>query len=587
MTRRLPHMAAALLAVVAAISLTGSSSASYVSSTSSTGTVSAAADWVAPTVAVTSPGAAVRGTTTIAATASDPAPTSGLKSVTIQGSVAGTSAWTTICVDTTSPYSCDLDTTGVQDGAYDLQATAVDNAGNTTTSASVRTTVANSLTVVLERPGDYLKGTLAMKSTVTGATGLNPSVRVDYQLAGTSTWTALCTSSSAPYTCSPSTTLPNGTYSFRSVATVGSATATSATVANVVIDNLAPAVTMTDPGTGLKGTKTFASTATDAHSGVDTVRYEASANGTTWNPLCTATATPFSCTYDTTQLANGTYSFRAVATDKAGNVGTSAVISGKTVTNTVSTITLATPSPYLRGNVPLSATTTTNGTITSVRFEQSVAGSGTWTAIATTTSTTATYTTSWSTAGLNGTYDLRAVLTASDGSTVVSNVVAGRLVDNIAPKGLDIQTTNGGTAGRVDAGDTIVYTFSEQMDLSSIYSGWSGTATSGTARVGGLFGQSLDITSPSSFRLGTVDLGAPFSLFGGTASASISAATVTIDGTARTVVTVKILSTVGGIALDGSRAAMVWTPNASATDLAGNAVSTADVTESGDLDVDF
>lgn len=592
MTRRLPHMAAALVAVVAAISLTGSSSASYVSSTSSTGTVSAAADWVAPTVAVTAPGTAVRGTTTVTATATD-SPGSGVKSVTIQRAAAGSSTWTDICTDTTSPFSCDWDTSSVADGAYDLRAVAVDNAsptGNTATSATTRTTVANAMTVVLDRPGDYLRGTVSTTSTVSGANGLTPTVAVQYQLAGSSTWTTLCTSSTAPYTCSASTTpAANGTYNLRAVATVGSATATSAVV-TTIIDNAAPAVTMTDPGTPIKGVKTFASTTSDAHSGVDTVRYEALAGttGATWTELCTATSAPFSCAYDTTKLANGTYSFRAVATDRAGNSTTSLVLAGKAVQNVVSTVTLATPSPYLRGSVPLTATTTTTGTITNVRFEQSVAGSGTWTAIATATSTTATYTTTWNTTALNGTYDLRAVLTSSDGSTVVSNVVAGRLVDNIAPKGVDIQTTNGGTVGRIDAGDTIVYTYSEQMDLNSIYAGWSGTATSGSARVGGVFtanSQVFEVTSPTSVRLGSVDLNTYYTFFTDTGDVSMTASTVTTGGVARTVVVVKILS---GFGSGGTATAnMVWTPNAAATDLAGNPVSTASVTETGTVDTDF
>jgi chitinase len=588
MTRRLPHMAAALLAVVAAIALTGSSSASYVSSTGSTGTVAAAADWVGPTVAVTAPGAGVSGTTTIAATATDTG--SGVKSVTIQRAAVGSSTWTDICTDTTAPFSCDWATTGLADGAYDLRATAVDNAGNTTTGATTRTTVANAMTVVLDRPGTYLSGTVSTTSTVSNASGLTPTVRVEHQLAGTSTWTTLCTSSSAPYTCSASTTtLANGTYSLRSVAVAGSATATSATVTDVVVDNLAPTVTMTDPGTPLKGTKTFTvSTATDAHSGVASVRYESSSNGTTWTELCTATASPFSCSYDTTKLANGTYSFRAVATDKAGNSTTSATLTGKIVSNTVSTISLATPSPYLRGSIPLTATTSTNGKITNVRFEQSLAGANSWTAIATTTSTSATYTTSWNTAGLNGTYDLRAVLTDSDGNTVISNVVANRHVDNIAPKGVDIQTTNGGVAGRIDAGDTIVYTYSEQMDLSSIYAGWSGTATAGSARVGGVFtanSQLFEVTSPASVRLGSVDLNTYYTLFTETGDVSMTASTVTTGGVARTVVVVKIVSGFGSGT--SATANMIWTPSASATDLAGNPTSTASVTETGALDTDF
>ena len=51
-------------------------------------------------------------------------------------------------------------------------------------------------------------------------------------------------------------------------------------------------------------------------------------------------------------------------------------------------------------------------------------------------------------------------------------------VDNTAPAADDIQTANGGaTAGRVETGDTIVYTFSEAIDPESIRAGWTGAST--------------------------------------------------------------------------------------------------------------
>jgi chitinase len=585
-THRLPLLVVALLAVVAAVALTGSSSASFVSSTGSTGTVTAASDWTPPTVAVTAPAAVVKGTVAVTATASDA--DSGIANVTIQRAPAGTTTWTTICATSTSPYTCSWSTTAVADGAYDLRAVAVDKAGNSSTSATVRTTVANDLTVVLARPGDVLRGTVTTTTTVSNAGALAPTVRVEYAPAGTTTWTTLCTASSAPYTCSASTTsLANGTYDLRSVAVAGGATYISATVANVLVDNLAPTVTMTDPGTPIKGTKTFAATASDAHSGVAKVVIQSS-TGTTWTDLCTVTSAPYSCSVDTTTLANGTYSFRAVATDQAGNSSTSAAVANRVVQNTVSTVTLAAPGTHLRGSVTLNATATSNGTIASVRIQRSVAGANTWTDICT--DTTSPYSCPFVTTQVtDGTYDLRAVVVDSDGTATPSAVVTNRVVDNTPGRGVDIQTTNGGTAGKIDAGDTVVFTFSEQMDLSSIYSGWSGSATSGTMRVrGGLFStDTLDISSPTGVRLGTVDLNANFATVFADAltDVSISASTVTVDGVARTVVTVRVL-TAGGLQATAA-ANLIWRPSASALDLAGNPMSTAAVTETGALDLDF
>ncbi|MCL8253315.1 Ig-like domain-containing protein [Aeromicrobium fastidiosum] len=587
-THRLPLLVVALLVVVAAVAMTGSSSASFVASTGSTGTVSAAADWTPPTVAVTAPaaGTAVKGTVSVTASATDA--DSGVATVTVQRAAAGTSTWTTICTTSTAPYTCSWSTTALADGGHDLRAVAVDKAGNSATSASVRTTVANNLTVVLARPGDILRGNVTTTTTVSDAGSLTPSVRVEYAPAGTTTWTTLCTAASAPYTCSASTTsLANGTYDLRSVAVAGGTTYASATVAGVVVDNLAPSVTMTDPGSPLKGTKTFAASASDAHSGVAKVVVQAS-TGSGWSDLCTVSSAPYSCSVDTTTLTNGTYSFRAVATDRAGNSTTSAVVANRVVQNTVSSVTLTAPGAYLKGSVTLNATATSTGTIASVRIQRSVAGAGTWTDICT--DTTSPYSCSFATPQVaDGTYDLRAVVTDSDGLTTPSAVVTNRVVDNTPGKGVDIQTTNGGTAGRIDAGDTVVFTFSEQMDLSSIYSGWSGSATSGTQRVrGGLFSTDvMDISAPTGVRLGTVDLNANFAtIFADALSdVSISAATVTVDGVARTVVTVRVLTSSGLQAT--TPANLVWRPSGSVLDLAGNAMSTAAVTESGPLDLDF
>jgi chitinase len=583
--RWLLSAAVALLLVVVAVALTGSSSASFVSRTGSTGSVSAASDWTAPTVSVTAPASPLKGNVTIAATASDA--DSGLASVNIQRAAAGSSDWTSLCTATTAPFTCDWDTTQVADGAYDLRAIALDRAGNSTTSAVVRATVANNVTVVLARPGDILRGTATTTTTVTGAGSISPTVRVEYAPTGTTTWTTLCTVATSPFTCSVNTAnLPNGTYDLRSVAVAGTTTYTSAVVSKVVIDNLAPTVTMTDPGTPLQGTKTFAATASDAHSGIAKVVIQSS-TGSTWSDLCTVTASPYSCSIDTTTLPNGTYSFRAIATDKAGNTTTSAIVANRTVQNTVSSVTLAAPNTYLRNGTALTATATSTGTIASVKFQRSVAGANSWTDICT--DTTAPYGCSVDTSQMaEGTYDLRAVLTNTDGTTATSPVVTNRIVDKTPGKGVDIQTTNGGIEGKIDAGDTVVYTFSKQMDLSSIYAGWSGSATSGTMRVRAvLFGSdSLDVTAPTGVRLGTVDLDADYTFFFDAYSdVSITAATVTVDGVPRTVVTMKVLSSSG---LQNSLAGtMVWRPASTIVDLAGNPVSTAPVTESGPSDVDF
>jgi hypothetical protein len=95
------------------------------------------ADTTAPVVSVTSPagGAAVSGTITVAASASDNVGVAGVQ-FQLDGANAG-------APDTSAPYSISWDTTTAADGAHTLTAVAVDAAGNQSTSAPVSVTVAN------------------------------------------------------------------------------------------------------------------------------------------------------------------------------------------------------------------------------------------------------------------------------------------------------------------------------------------------------------------------------------------------------------------------------------------------------------
>ncbi len=588
MNRRQRLMIAILAIAAAALVVPGFSSAAFTSQTTGTGTVSAAADWTPPTVSVLDPGAAVKGTTTIGVNATDAE--SGIQGVELQVQPAAGGTWATICSTTTSPYSCAWDTTTRADGSYLLRAIATDKAGYSTTSDTVRTTVANSLTVSIAALPEFVRGNVAVQATVSNASGLNPVVRIEYAPAGTTTWTTVCANLSSPYSCTAATAgnIANGSYDLRAVAVVGNATYTSASV-RTLVDNQAPTVTMTDPGSPLSGTKTFTATASDAHSGVASVAIQYSTGGD-WTTLCTLTAAPYSCSSDTSALPNGTYGFRAVATDKAGNTTTSATIANRTVTNIVSSVTLADPGAYLRGTVALTATATSNGTITSVKFQRAPAGSTAWTDLCT--DTAAPYTCSWNTTQVtDGAYDLRAVLTDSTGKTTTSSVVAARTVDNTGPAGVDVQAVNGGgQVGRIDAGDVITFTYNEQIDLTSILAGWDGQTVSsaGTLDAGFLSNATLNLDQTGRPKLGSVNLNA----FGGLLpisnrfETSVTASTSTTTGTPRTVITVRIVSGTSS-RTSTSAVSMVWSPPAGIADLAGNTISGGTVTESGNADVDF
>lgn len=593
----------ALLAL-AVVGLPSFSSATYTSTTTNTATVTASPDWTPPVVSLASPGAAVQGTVSINAEATDSG--LGVRDVVVEYSVAGSGTWVTLCTDTTAPYSCAWSTAGLADGRYDLRARATDKADHETTSDAVRTAVANKLLVVMNDPGDFVRGTVQLSAGAFNTGSLSHTVRIQYRLAGSSsTWSNAsgCTALTSPYTCSwNSTAATSGDYEFRAVLTAGSTTTTSETVTDVTVDNVAPSVSMTDPGATLSGTRTFAATAADAHSGVATVQFQYLALGTsTWRNLCASDSEPWSCRASTTDLPNGTYSFRAVATDEAGNTTTSAAIANRTVDNTVSSVSLNDPGVLVSRTATLTAVANSTAGVTSVRFQYAPTGGSSWTDICT--DTTAPYSCAWDTTKVaSAVYDLRAVLLDGSGRTT-NSALETVPVDNSLLAGADVQTTNGSgsTAGQIGANDTIAFTYTALVNPTSVLAGWTGAPTNVQVRVrdGSLLargskGDTLDVLSGgSTVGLGSVNLKGDYVKFLRTVTlnATMTANTVTVNGLERTVITLKLGSFASGRASDlktnTSGVAMVWTPSNSATDLFGNRSSTANITESGAADRDF
>ncbi|MDC5699391.1 Ig-like domain-containing protein, partial [Intrasporangium calvum] len=202
-TRILRTALATIVAGAALLVPTGFSTAVFTSTSSNTSSVRAAIDWTPPTVALQNPGSPVKDTVTLTASASDAE--TGVKDVSIQY-FSASGVWTSICIATAAPYSCAWSTKTVTDGTWSLRAVATDNAGYSATSTTVQTTVANSLLVVLGDPGDFVRGTVPLAATLynTGTTAY--TVKIEYALAGTTSWKSLCSNLSAPYTCQWGTT---------------------------------------------------------------------------------------------------------------------------------------------------------------------------------------------------------------------------------------------------------------------------------------------------------------------------------------------------------------------------------------------
>jgi hypothetical protein len=353
-------------------------------------------------------------------------------------------------------------------------------------------------------------------------------------------------------------------------------------------DWVAPTVAVTDPGSPLRGTVPLAAAATDSGAGVRTVQVQVAPNagdGASYATVCTPTAAPYTCSWSTAGLADGAYKVRAIATDKADNAATSAVVSNRVVDNTAPIATLNDPGATLAaGDVALSATAAdaTSG-VAKVTFQRAAAGTTTWTDVCVATS--APYGCTWS--ATPGTYDLRAVVVDAAGNTTTTAALRRQVVaDTVKPTAASIHTVNasGGTAGRLDTGDQLVLRYSETMQLSSIIRGWTG-GTSPTFAVnvaaGGWFGSSDDSltfvasgTGPTP-NLGTVGLGS-----GGWVTAfsglrfTATATAATVNGATEITITLGARSgsgttgSVGAVRLD-------WAPSAAATDLAGNTASTS------------
>lgn len=599
-----------VLAVVFVLATTafapGFSSAAYTAQTvNASSSVAAAADWTPPTVAVQQPAGTLRDVVTITATASDAE--TGIAQVVISAQAAGATTWTTLCTDTTAPYSCTWDTRLVADGSYGLRAVATDKAGYSTTSALVAATVGNTIGVVLASPGDFAVGSVVLSTTLQN-TGAGPyAVRVEYALAGTTTWTSItgCTNLAAPYSCPWDTTakaFTNGeSYDLRSAVTYNGTTTYSSVITDVMVDNSAPTTSMVDPGSPLSGTVTLTANATDSQSGVARVLIQYAPNGTSnWTTACTVTLPPYTCRFDTTGLPTGGYLFRSVATDASGQTATSAATTARTIDNTVASVAMEDPGAYLTGTATLTATANSTAGVASVAIQYAPNGTNTWTTVCT--PTTAPFSCAWNTKTVaDGLYDFRAILTDKTGVQKTSAVLSSRSIDNRPVRGIDVQTANGtGTAGRLDSGDTISFTYSTRMNPASISAGWDGSATAVTVRVrdsallGAASGDGLDILrSGAAVNLGSVDLRGDYVKTKKTSqwNATMTATTVTVNGLPVTVVQVVVgtLSTGGALRTVATTAGanMIWTPSSLATDLGGTTSSIAPVTETGGLDREF
>ena len=322
-----------------------------------------APDTTNPNVSITSPAASatVSGSATLSATATD-----NIGVVGVQFKVDGTNVGSE---DTSSPYSISWNSASVSNGAHTITAVARDAAGNTKTSTGVSVTVSNTVadttapTVSIAAPLANAAVSGTAQSVIATAADNVGVVGVQFKVDGTNVGSE---DTSSPYSISwNTTTVSNGTHTITAVvrdAAGNSTTSTgvSVTVTNTVVtpeDTTPPTVSVTSPSAGsgvLSGTTTLTATAAD-NVGVVGVTFKV--DGV--NIGSEDTSSPYSISWNTTTVSNGSRTITAVARDAAGNSTTS---SGVTVTVLNTTATPDTTPPVRSDGSPtgqLSAGTTT------------------------------------------------------------------------------------------------------------------------------------------------------------------------------------------------------------------------------------
>lgn len=254
---------------------------------------------------------------------------------------------------TTAPYTFTWNTAGLSNGSYTIKATAYDAAGNSAFSSSTVTFVAP--TACSRIPTDLgtatstvsvpTSGTYHAWSRMYAPDGTNNSyyLQIDANCpvnvgdsktlnANTWTWVNHKDGSTTPIDVS----LTAGTHTLtmigrekgvrldRVLLLKDACTPTgNGDNCTATADTTPPSVTLTAPPANetVKGTIQLSATASD-QGGSGVSRVEFFYNGT--NPIDSKTVSPYSVTWDTTSIPNGTYALTAKATDAAGNSKVSA-----------------------------------------------------------------------------------------------------------------------------------------------------------------------------------------------------------------------------------------------------------------------
>jgi len=375
-------------------------------------------DDTAPTTStITSPsaGAYLRGTAvTVSANAADNIGGSGVAYVEFWDGVPGSGSL--IGTDSSSPYSTTWDTTSTSDGAHTLYSRVYDNAGNYLDSAGISVTVDNTnpITAQITSPsaGAIISGNLFIQANAVDNGGGSGVDYVEFWDGLPGSGTLIGSDSFSPYDRTwDTTTTSDGSHDLYVRVYDRAGNYLDSSAVTITIDNTDPITsTITSPSAGAYVSGTAVSITANAAdngggSGVDYVEFWDGLPGS-GTLIGSDTTAPYSQSWDTTLVSDGSHDLYSRVYDRAGNYLDSSAVT-VTVDNTApttATITAPSAGAYLRGNVLISATAADGGSgVDYVEFWDGLPGSGTLIG----TDTTAPYSQNWNTATAGeGAHDL-------------------------------------------------------------------------------------------------------------------------------------------------------------------------------------
>jgi len=270
--------------------------------------------------------------------------------------------------DATAPYA--FNWTNVAAGTYSLTAKATDNAGATTTSEAIKITVKTPIAPIVALTSPAANTSFTAPATISinaNATDADNSIAKVEFFNGS---TKVGEDATAPYTFNWMNVTP-GTYALTAKATDNTGlVTTSAPISVNVKAALAPTVTLTAPTQALTftapATVTITANAADPDGTVAKVEFY---SGTT--KLGEDLTSPYSFAWN--NVAAGTYSLTAKATDNSDLVTTSSAVNVTVKVPAAPTIAITAPTANASFTAPATLTlsaaaTDADGTITKVEF---------------------------------------------------------------------------------------------------------------------------------------------------------------------------------------------------------------------------